>query len=506
MAIKDKVSAAVKRADAWLNVYTGFGDPDSDPQMATRPRNVAPFSQTELDTLFNDDHIAHKICVSLPEDGLRRWCTLKIDNDAEGQGDTILEFLDDLGARASLEEGLVWARQSGGCLLVLGVEDGQSPEKPLNEDAISKFTFVNVVRTDRADVFRLYQDPTLPKYDKPELWKVRSATGGKDTIVHESRVIQLRGELSTPERRKERRGWDMSALQRAKLPLQRNADSWHALASLLIKSNILVFAVKGYSNMVKTLQEALVAFTNRMQIARLTQSVKSWLVHDADGESVTNVSVSFAGIPEAMDRLMMEAASAADMPVTKLWGRSPAGLNATGESDMLLWEAQVGVYQTKYIKPAVERLVTLAMKTEGSATGGASTYEELSWAIAFRPLRVMTDEQLATVQNQVMQALAIAIDKEIFTPEEAVLGPLFEDGGILSTLANVNTEIREAMLEAILNRMKEQAENPPPPPPQFAPPGAPVPGEDGKPAPKPGDEPTDKEDPKEEPEEEVPAE
>jgi len=491
MGIKKKVTAAVEsaatavveRADAWLNLYTGFGDPDRDPMMSTNPTTTVPFTQTELDALFNDDHLAHKICTSLPSDALRKWVSLQIDDDAEGQGDEILEFIEDIGGRVALQEGLVWARQSGGCLLVLGVDDGQAPDKPLNEEAIRAFKFVNVIRADQARVKKYYADPAAPKFNEPELWEISSSAGmmmsSAKRDVHESRVIWLRGELTTPQRRKERQGWDMSSLQRAKGPLQRNALVHHAVASLLTKSNLLVFGVKGFSEMVKRAKEAVSAFQTRMQLARMAQSSNSWTIHDSEGETISNISVSFAGIPDVMDRSNQEAASAANMPVTKMWGISPAGMNATGESDLQLWEQQVEAYQVQYVKVPLERMVSLAMLTAGSATG--SKVPE-SWSIAFAPLRVMTDEQLATVQSTISQALALLLDREVFTPEEVVLGPLFADGGLLASLAAVDTEAREAMLAAELERMVKEAKDPPPPPPKFGFGGPkPVPpGDDGE--------------------------
>jgi phage-related protein (TIGR01555 family) len=482
-------AAMVKHADAWTNIYNGLGDPDRDPATATRPLTVTPFSQTELDILFNDDHLAYKICTALPSDALRAWCTLKIDDDAEGKGDEILEFVEDIGARAALQEGLVWARQSGGCLLVLGVDDGGAADQPLNEEAIRSFSFVNVIRPDRAQVATYYTDPTQPKFSMPQTWRIHSGIGGaaSGVLVHETRVVWLRGELATPERRKANQGWDNSSLQRAKEPLKRNAMAWHSLATLLTKSNLMVFGVKGFSTMVKQLKEALVAFTNRMQLSKMAMSVNGWLTKDADGETVENVTVNFGGIPEAMDRLMMEAASAADMPVTKLWGRSPAGMNATGESDLQLWEQQVEAYQVQYVKGPLEQMVRLAMLVPGSATGGA---EPDSWAINFAPLRVMTDAQVAAVQLQQAQAVSILITSEVCTPEEVALGELFGDDGMMVGLAAVDTDARRVMLEAELTRMQEQAKNPPPPPPQFGFGGAPPkpanddePGDDDKPEP-----------------------
>lgn len=471
MAKLEKLRDEIKdRADAWLNSWTGFGDPSRDASMVTRPNGTSELTASELDTLFDDDHLAHKICVRQPTDALRKWISLKLEggkgSDDQEAADGILAKLDELGTRGALLEGHVWSRQRGGSLIVLGVDDGAQSHDPLREDQIKSFRFLNVVRADQASAESYYGDPMAAKYGQVETWRIKSAVrGGEDKVVHETRIVHLRGELTSPERLKARKGWDMSVLQRAKEPLQRNDQAWRSLAALLAKSNLLAFGVKGFTNMARQLQDTLVSFQNRMQIAKMTTSVNSWTVYDADGESMDNVSVNFGGIPEAMDRLMMEAASAADMPVTKLWGRSPAGQNATGESDQQNWEEMVEAYQMSSVEPALKRIVRLAMLTEGSATGGR---EPESWTVTFNPLRVMTESQVADTQVKIAQAVGVLLDRDVMTPEEVATGPLFGQGGILAGLADIDQDARAEMLKAELERMKEAAKNPVQPPPAFA--------------------------------------
>lgn len=52
------------------------------------------------------------------------------------------------------------------------------------------------------------------------------------------------------------------------------------------------------------------------------------------GDAIHNTQYTFTGLPDVYDRVMMDVAGAARTPVTKLFGRSPAGMNATGESDL----------------------------------------------------------------------------------------------------------------------------------------------------------------------------
>ncbi len=50
-------------------------------------------------------------------------------------------------------------------------------------------------------------------------------------------------------------------------------------------------------------------------------------------DSFTRVQTPLTNLSDILDRFATRLAAAADMPVTLLMGMSPAGLNATGESD-----------------------------------------------------------------------------------------------------------------------------------------------------------------------------
>lgn len=452
-ATKEPEALAVQRMDNWYNAYTGLGDPSRDSAAAMRVSiGFETLSQQERDSLFHGNHIVYKACTKLPDDALRNWVTLQIEGADEGTADKIL---DDVKTRfyREVNECLVLARLDGGCLLVLGVDDGQDPALPLATEMVNgkpvprikSFEFANVVRKDQALAAKYYEDPTQPKFKQVELWSIKNDVGGSEKLVHETRCIRFRGSITTPQRRKELRGWDVSVLDRARGPLSRIEQAFQALANLITKSNFLAFAVKGYTTMVKTAATAAAAFAGRMGLARMAQSINSWVVYDAEGEKVENIAVNFGGVSDAMDRQMMETASAVDMQVTDLWGRSPAGMNATGESDLVLWDQRVSSYQKNYVEEPLTALIRFAMLTPGSATNGK---EPESWSLTFNPLRVMTPEQAANVQLTVAQAAALLITHQVVTPEGVAIGPMFGDTGPLASLATVDTAGIEAMLEA----------------------------------------------------------
>src|SRR5690606_27381746 len=68
-------------------------------------------------------------------------------------------------------------------------------------------------------------------------------------------------------------------------------------------------------------------------------------------------SASFADLPALMQELSLAICGAAEIPATILFGRSPAGMNATGESDMQQWYDRCETYRQNSIKPKLDRML-----------------------------------------------------------------------------------------------------------------------------------------------------
>jgi phage-related protein (TIGR01555 family) len=111
-------------------------------------------------------------------------------------------------------------------------------------------------------------------------------------------------------------------------------------------------------------------------------------------------------MPALLQEVQLATAGAFKMPATKLFGRSPAGLNATGESDVRSWYDEVACYRTRQIKPGLGQLLAI---TDGIAPD----------AIEFEPLWQESDaEQAATFKTKIetyerLWSMGVASDAEI---------------------------------------------------------------------------------------------
>lgn len=455
------VRAVVTRIDSWVNALTGLGGV-RDKVMATLKQPGVRLSDDTLDALFTDDDIAARMVDKLPRDATRRGFTLELEGERREASAEVARLVvgaaDDMHVVPKMRECWIWGRLYGGAAVYVGADDNQDPALPLNETAIRTIRFLNVLTRPQLRVNTRYNDLHAPKYGEPETYEVvqRSGVATRErTIIHETRLIFFGGTLTPKGRNAVADDWDDSVLQRVHDALVQTATAWQSTAHLISDASQGVFKVHGLIDLIATGGEA--SLRTRFELMDQCRSVCRSLLVDAERESFERVATSFSGLPEMLDRFMSRCAAAAEMPVTLLWGRSPAGLNATGESDTRGWYDTVEAGQTDVLKPRLERLLRLMMLAKDGPTRGI---EPPNWKLCFPPLWQPTDQEKATTRKLKADTVATLVNAQILLPDEAAL-ELAKDG----EFSVIDVDVRERILADELALREEMAGQPPPPPP-----------------------------------------
>jgi phage-related protein (TIGR01555 family) len=106
---------------------------------------------------------------------------------------------------------------------------------------------------------------------------------------------------------------------------------------------------------------------------------------------------------------MLRLAAAARLPVSLLMGQAPAGMNATGESDIRFFYDQVRAEQ-EALKPKLERLIKII-----SANDNAKV------SIEFPALWQMTDREKAELRRMEAETDRIYLQEGVLLPEEVAI-------------------------------------------------------------------------------------
>ena len=149
--------------------------------------------------------------------------------------------------------------------------------------------------------------------------------------------------------------------------------------------------------------------------------------------------VDFAGLPELVRTFLQVAAGAADVPVTRLLGQSPAGLSATGDHDTRNYYDMIAARQELDLRPRLERLDACVLASAGVEADALS--------FAFRPLWQLDASEKAAVALSKAQATAVYAGLNLWPASvtaDLVRAQLVEDGTYPNAAAVLAGDVAES--------------------------------------------------------------
>jgi phage-related protein (TIGR01555 family) len=436
------------RFDGWTNELTGLGDYERDKRLAAIPMGATRLPFPVLDALYHGDWLMRR-CIDLrPEDMTRKWLSVQVADDANA-GPAITQRLEELSARTRFREALTWAEAKGGALILMGADDrSRDLAEPLDESAVRSVDWLEVLDCSEV-IVHSFADGLGGVV--PETYRIIAHTtekAGLNDIIHASRFIRLNGPLTSREERRRRDSWAMSRTEIIHDAVRDVVMSYGGAAHLVTDFSQAVIKIKGLSDALRADEEGVVLA--RVRLLDMARSIARILPLDSDGEDFERKATPVSGLPELLDRLGMALSAATSAPQTKLFGRSPAGLSATGESDVRLWYDLIGTEQEDRLRPAVERLIRLILLSREGPTRGR---EPQSWKAVFSSL--WQESEKTQAETRYIQAQADRLYVDMGLPSHVILRNRFTaDGWSGQTVL----EMGERELEALTAKPAEEPE------------------------------------------------
>lgn len=397
-------------ADGLVNGLTGMGG-RGDARGGNR-YCFRPLSHPEIEAAYRGSGLMRKV-IDIPAlDMVREW------RDWEADSATAALLVAE-EKRLGLQQKIMLAeimRGLGGGALILGLP-GNS-ETPVNTKVLGKgaLAYIHVVNRWQLTFGQLVTDPLDPLFGGPEMFEMASTAGQRQ--IHPSRVVCFKGDpipnltsVSTLDT-----FWGESRVQRLLEAIQNSDTAQAAFATLISKARNVIIGIPGLGDLVST-TEGETQLGKRMEAFSVGESLYNVTLRDAGdgtqgaGETIDHRQVTWTGIPEVMDAFDQRVASVADIPMTRLAGRSPAGMNATGQHDADNWDKMVIARQNLMLRPCMDALDEPLIR---SALG--SRPEEITWA--FSPLNVPSETDEATRFKTTMDAVT-AVQSTGAIPDEA---------------------------------------------------------------------------------------
>ncbi len=393
------------RLDGWINALVGLSK-SQDKSNKTYFGTFTPLVDKELGNIFVGDAYGRKIIKAVADDMTREWISIANDEDK-----TIEKTLELLKAEKHYNTGICFQRCFGGSIIIIGAMDGQEFDKPLNIKNIKNIEWLKPASRSQIDLdtSKFIDNIMNPNFGKVEVYRVRLGPTQKTYNIHSSRVVEFFGEPAPEDVANidvEIRYWGISILQYVYEHLRNFGGISPSVANIIFQFIINVFSLNGLAEKLATSNEKQVI--DRHNIISMYRSLLNDILLD-ETESFTRDTASVAGLADLIDRMMMFLSGAAEIPVTRLFGRSPAGMNATGKADLINYYDMVKSKQKLDLFFPLQKLVDLIAiwkKLPGDHT------------ITFNPLFQLTASEQADVKLKEAQADHLRIEDQVVDSEE----------------------------------------------------------------------------------------
>lgn len=409
----ERLASANKNIDGLVNVYTREGVQGAAKSTGFHITTDKYLTETECRNLYRSDGFGAKIVDRPVGDMTREWFDVLGDTDG-----IINTFLRTIKAKKQTKLALTWAKVFGGSIMAMGIDDGRNMEEPLDENNIRKIEFLQVYDRYRVTwtTDDLYNDESEPKFGEVEVYTINpieSITG--PFKIHESRVLRFDGSITDDRTFKRNNRWNESVYVKVLKQLI-NLNSSYAGAKDIIDDFVTTtLNIQNLQEMVAAGQDDLVK--ERLNIIDLGRHTMNTVLLDAE-EKFEKSASSIAGLPKLLEEFQQAYAAVSDIPSVVMMGRSPGGLNATGDADIRLYYDQIADAQDDEMYDQLQRLVDLSMKAKEGPTSGIFNDE---WAIQFNPLWQPTEKEVVETRKAQSETDVNYIREGVLTNAEVAI-------------------------------------------------------------------------------------
>lgn len=315
----------------------------------------------QLNALYRESWIIRRIIDVIPSDMLKNWITITsgIDPDVEKKLSISLrrtQLID------KLKRGMQWGRLYGGALGVMLVKhQGYDLSQPLRLDWIMPGDFAGLLIFDRWNGVNpsneLIEDISNPDYGYPKYYTVTDPAGGGSVKIHHSRVIRFTGNTLPFWEEIAEMQWGASVVESVFDELKKRDNvSWN-IAQLTFMANIRVLKMQDLGQLLAaTDSESQAELLRTLEAQNMLLNNMGMQVMDA-ADGLETHQYTFGGLADCYQQFIMDISGAAEIPVTKLFGRSPSGLNATGESDLQNYYDMIAEKQEAVLRPILNKVL-----------------------------------------------------------------------------------------------------------------------------------------------------
>lgn len=390
-----------------------------------------------LKVLYRENWIAKRIIDTPCEDMTRSWFDIETKLDQQHL-DNFFKSMAHHNIKMEITNAIRWARLFGGAaalMVIKGQED--MLDQPLDFDMLSPGDFKGLLIKDRSFTLNpsmeLEDDMDDPDFGEPKYYDfIVDEESGEIVKVHHSRLLIFKGRQLPLEEERDEQYWGASEFEHIYEELSRMDSTSANIAQLVFQANLRTLKIADYgeafamgTDQQKQALLALIEYENRVMTSSGVQLLGA-------EDSMEQHPYTFSGIAEMYEKFCMNMAGAAEIPATKLFGRSPEGMNATGESDMKNYYEMIAGLQERVLRPALEKLLPVMAMSEWGVIPN-------DMEIVFNPIATVTPSERAEINSKNTQTISAAFNAGLISQKTAMM-ELRETGAEIGAWTKITDE------------------------------------------------------------------
>lgn len=243
-------------------------------------------------------------------------------------------------------------------------------------------------------------DPLTDQWYEPDTWFVM----GKE--VHKTRLLKFVGR-EVPDLLKPAYSFGGLSMSQMAMPYVNNwLRTRQSVADIIHAFSVFVLA----TDMSQTMQEGDDLF-ERVDFFNFVRDNKGTMLIDKDSEEFQNVSASLASLDALQAQTQEHMASVSGIPIVKLLGIQPAGLNASSEGELRSFFDWVAAMQEKMLRPHLTTIIDMCMLNLYGKVDDSITFN-------FEPLWSLDEKGMAEVRSIEAETGVKLIESGVISQEE----------------------------------------------------------------------------------------
>ncbi|WP_447505847.1 DUF1073 domain-containing protein [Acinetobacter pittii] len=401
--------------------------------------NFLSRDRLKLEAMYRSSWVVGQVVDVVADDMTRKGVKLNGLSDPK-ESEKIDQEMDRLQVWGRLNRSIKWSRLYGGAIAVMMI-DGQNVSTPLNLNTIGKDQFKGLLVLDRWMIQPTLQDLVTelgPDYGTPRYYDViTDSVGLCNQKVHYSRVIRMDGVELPYNQSITENLWGQSVIERLEDRLTIFDSATLGAGQLVYKAHLRTYKVKGLRSLIAAGGQLYEALVKQVNMIRQWQSNEGLTLMDAD-DTYEAHQYNFSGLDNILLQFGQQISGATGIPLVRLFGQSPAGLNATGESDLANYYDNINQQQEGRLRTPLQILyAVLHMSVLGKPLPD-------SFSFKFASLWQLDDEKKANVAKGVSEAV-IAVEEAGLIKRSTALKELRQSSEVTGVFSHItDEEIKEA--------------------------------------------------------------